>query len=122
MAINDMMEMLRHDAQHHHHGAVRECAARAVVLGERDPRNAETALKMLTWATLEGVGLWARDALGLLKLETPARRVMVADNAQEEAVIGHLRGWCHDGNACAVCQADEGTRRAGSMLDSVIGG
>lgn len=43
-------------------------------------------------------------------------------NAEELAVIGHLRGWCHDSKACALCTAQDAARKANDTLDSIISG
>lgn len=41
---------------------------------------------------------------------------------EELAVIAHMRGWCHDGNACALCDAQTRAFRAERDLDRIICG
>lgn len=50
------------------------------------------------------------------------KRVDYARDATEFAALGHLRGWCHDGNACPICAADRRAQAAQRALDSVISG
>ncbi len=45
-----------------------------------------------------------------------------AESAAEEAVIGHLRGWCHNSAECGICAAERAAREAGQRLESVIAG
>jgi hypothetical protein len=49
---------------------------------------------------------------GYVELETP----------QEVAVIGHLRGWCHNSAECAICQAEFRARDEAARMESVITG
>jgi hypothetical protein len=40
------------------------------------------------------------------ELEGPDRlRVIIAGTPEEHAAIGHLRGWCHNGTVCPICEA-----------------
>lgn len=50
------------------------------------------------------------------------KRVDYARDAQEFAVIGHLRGWCHNMTDCAICRADQRASAAERTLDSIISG
>lgn len=44
------------------------------------------------------------------------------ENAYEFAVVGHLRGWCHNGAVCAICVAQLETHRTIMRINEIIGG
>lgn len=51
-----------------------------------------------------------------------AKRIITVDTDAETAVIGHLRGWCHNSTACAICSAENRALSAERTLDQIISG
>lgn len=47
---------------------------------------------------------------------------VTAQNEGEEALLGHVRGDCHNGAVCALCKAESRAYLAETRADSIITG
>lgn len=51
-----------------------------------------------------------------------AERIITVDTPEEFALIGHVRGWCHNSLDCALCEAQTRARKTEETLSSIIEG
>ena len=58
------------------------------------------------------------------RIQRPGERLreLQTENAQERALLAHVRGWCHNGSACALCDAQGRAFQAERALEGVISG
>lgn len=55
-------------------------------------------------------------------LAAAARHRATAQNDEEEALLGHVRGDCHNGALCALCRAERRAFEAEQTVSNIISG
>jgi len=81
-------------------------------LGPADWRKADTAPTVSPYVPTK---IRDTDAEGMWRPEP-------VQNAYEFAVIGHLRGWCHNGAICLICVTARERDTETMRINEIIGG